>query len=140
MAEEREFAEEEHEEDSPTEDANGDSAVRRPEAWSRQSQVSLPSQKGKALQSMKTLADEMLYISEKLNASALYINKLLEVLLLTPEEYTELSEAGVVDKPIVQTERRQSSNPDLAQLMQLAQGSDMQAIAQTLLSRLQSDE
>ncbi len=106
---------------------------------SNSSSYNLPPKKEQTLKTMKTMADEMLYVAEKLNSSALYINKLLEVLLLTPEEYSELSEAGVVDKPLVQSSitEKKSSNPDMAQLLQLAQGTDMEAIAQTLLARMQ---
>jgi len=93
----------------------------------------------RTLSNMKTLADEMMHLSDRLNSSALYINKLLEVLVLSPEEYSELSRAGVVEEPLTQRgvgERREGSGPNIAQLMQLAQGADLESLAEELLSRL----
>ncbi|MFO8060454.1 MAG: hypothetical protein R6U70_07360 [Bacillota bacterium] len=102
--------------------------------------VGIPrSRRIRPLQSMKTIADEMMYLSEKLNASALYINKLLEVLLLSPEEYTELTRAGVIDRPLTDAGSERRSSPDIAQLLQLAQGADLDPLAKELLSRLQKD-
>ncbi len=97
------------------------------------------SKKARSLQTMKTIADEMMYLSEKLNSSALYINKLLEVLLLSPDEYTELTRAGVIDRPLTDTGSHRRSSPDIAQLLQLAKGADLDSLAKELLSRLQKD-
>ena len=94
----------------------------------------------KPLAAMKTIADDMMLLSDKLNSSALYINKLLEVLLLSPEEYSELTRAGVIDRPLTDTGSKRPPSPDIAQLLQLAQGADLDSLAQQLLSRLGKDD
>ncbi len=96
--------------------------------------------KAKTLRSIKTLADEMVEVSEKLSASALYINKLLEVLLLSPEEFTDLTRVGLVEKPLTLGESRRSSGPSITDLLQLTQGADVEALTQLLLSRLGKDD
>ena len=114
-------------------------ARRSLENLNRRSDSSAP--KTKALRNMKTLADQMLDLSEHLGSSALYINKLLEVLLLSPAEYSELSRAGVVDEPLpIKARPERSSSPNIAQLLQLAQGADLEALAQQLLSRIDEEE
>lgn len=94
----------------------------------------------KPLAAMKTIADDMMLLSDKLNSSALYINKLLEVLLLSPEEYSELTRAGVIDRPLTDTSSKRPPSPDIAQLLQLAQGADLDSLAKQLLSRLGKDD
>ncbi len=94
----------------------------------------------KPLAAMKTIADDMMLLSDKLNSSALYINKLLEVLLLSPEEYSELTRAGVIDRPLTDTGSKRPPSPDIAQLLQLAQGADLDSLAKQLLSRLGKDD
>ena len=96
--------------------------------------------KARTLKSIKTLADEMVEVSDKLNASALYINKLLEVLLLSPEEFSDLTRAGVVDKPLTLREPLRSSGPSITDLLQLTQGADVESLTQLLLSRLGKDD
>ncbi|GEM_PF-4364517 len=143
MDENRDDREEETQDQSaevPEEDERARLARRSVERLDRGKATTM---KSRTLSNMKTLADEMMHLSGKLNSSALYINKLLEVLVLSPEEYSELSRAGVVEKPLthkVESQKRESSGPNIAQLMQLAQGADVESLAEELLSRLQKGD
>jgi len=88
----------------------------------------------------KTLADEMNDLAERLSATSLYVNKLLEVVLMSPCEYAELSKQGLVEPPLIPSLKEKKLPASFASLLEAAKSSDMEAVAEELLSRLQKKD